>query len=320
MATRAAYEPAFVDGAAASEVAVLRSIIGDADEPTGLRALEGVDDIDLVAIPDLWTMCADGSGRIDLDTGRHVQSAAIAFAERSGSIAILDPPPGLSPAIAHEWRTDDAGYDTPFACLYHPWLTVADPTNGSELDIPPCGHVAGTWARSARERGIWRAPANLPIHDVVGAAGRPTADERFMLGAIGVNPIRTLARNDVRAWGSRTLTSEVALRDIGVCRLVQTIRRACGDGLGWLDFAPATAETRTERARAVERCLVRLWRDGALVGDRRAEAFVVDCTDVNTADGPRIRVQVGVAPHYPGEFRVMLFGPGLGRLGAVVDV
>ncbi len=117
MAARAANEPAFVDGEAASNIAVLRSIIGDADEPTGLRALEGVDDIDLVAIPDLWTMCADGSGFIDLDTGRHVQSAAIAFAEHSGSIAILDPPPGMLPAGASEWRANVAGYDTPFACL-----------------------------------------------------------------------------------------------------------------------------------------------------------------------------------------------------------
>ncbi len=178
----------------------------------------------------------------------------------------------------------------------------------------------GDLGRSARERGIWRAPANLPIHDVVGVAGRPNAGERFLLGTIGVNPIRTLARNDVRAWGSKTLTSEAAVADIGVCRLLQAIRRACGDGLGWLDSAPATAQTRTTARRAVERCLVRLWHDGALVGDRRAEAFVVDCTDVTTADGPRIRVQVGVAPHHPGEFRVMLFGPGLGRLGAVVDV
>ena len=156
VATRAAHEPAFVaDAAAASEVTSLRSIIGDADEPTGLRALEGVDDIDLLAIPDLWTMRAMAAGASIWTRGvtcRAQPSRSPSAQARSRSSTHL---PECRLLIAREWRTDDAGHDTPFACLYHPWLTVADPTNGSELDIPPCGHVAGTWARSARERDIW---------------------------------------------------------------------------------------------------------------------------------------------------------------------
>ena len=59
-----------------------------------------------------------------------------------------------------EWRIDKAGYDSKFASLYWPWIKVMDPVKGNPTLIPPCGHMAGVWARSDDTRGVHKAPAN----------------------------------------------------------------------------------------------------------------------------------------------------------------
>jgi hypothetical protein len=58
-------------------------------------------------------------------------------------------------------------YDSKYAALYHPWIEILDPTERAtqgatprRIDLPPSGFVAGIYARSDIERGVFKAPAN----------------------------------------------------------------------------------------------------------------------------------------------------------------
>ena len=52
------------------------------------------------------------------------------------------------------------GADGNFSALYYPWVMQADPLqSGVVRDFPPCGFVAGIYARTDATRGVWKAPA-----------------------------------------------------------------------------------------------------------------------------------------------------------------
>lgn len=55
-----------------------------------------------------------------------------------------------------------------FAAVYYPWLIATvpkadDPTKTESVDVPPSSVMAGVYARVDRERGVWKAPANIAI-------------------------------------------------------------------------------------------------------------------------------------------------------------
>ena len=81
--------------------------VGDASDRTGFSGLEAVDEVTMVAVPDL--MAAYEKGAIDLESVQAVQLAMIAHCELMGDrIAILRPGGRL------------AQYDTPEVILAHP--------------------------------------------------------------------------------------------------------------------------------------------------------------------------------------------------------
>jgi phage tail sheath protein FI len=79
-------------------------IIGETSERTGFSCLEAIDEVTMLAVPDL--MSAYERGLIGMDGVKAVQLAMIAHAELLGDrVAIVDPPPGLSALQAKQWRT-----------------------------------------------------------------------------------------------------------------------------------------------------------------------------------------------------------------------
>ncbi|MEO7131105.1 MAG: phage tail sheath family protein, partial [Dermatophilaceae bacterium] len=94
--------------------------VGDVAQRTGFSALEAVEEVTMVAVPDL--VSAWEQGAIDAEGFKAVQLAVIAHCELMGDrVAILDPPPGLNAQQVKDWRVDDAGYDSKFATLYWPY-------------------------------------------------------------------------------------------------------------------------------------------------------------------------------------------------------
>ncbi|MFF9484574.1 phage tail sheath family protein [Streptomyces sp. NPDC014676] len=281
--------------------------VGDASARTGFGGLETIDEITMVAVPDL--MGAYQRGDIDAEGVRTVQLAVISHCEQMGDrVAVLDAPPGLSAQQVRTWRNDEAGYDSRYATLYYPWVRVFDPALGRNTTVPPSGHVAGVWARSDAERGVHKAPANEVIRGAVDLELRLSKGEQDLLNPIGVNCIRAFPGRGIRIWGARTLSSDPAWRYLNVRRLFNYLEESILLGTQWVVFEPNDDRLWSSIRRNVTAFLQEEWRRGALFGRTAAEAFYVKCDRDNnpqeSIDQGRVVCEIGVAPVKPAEFVV----------------
>ncbi|MYS05751.1 phage tail sheath family protein, partial [Streptomyces sp. SID6041] len=211
--------------------------VGDAAARTGFGGLETIDEITMVAVPDL--MGAYQRGDIDAEGVRTVQLAVISHCEQMGDrVAVLDTPPDLNAQQVRNWRMDEAGYDSRYATLYYPWVRVFDPALGRNTTVPPSGHIAGVWARSDAERGVHKAPANEVIRGAVDLDIRLSKGEQDLLNPIGVNCVRAFPGRGIRIWGARTLSSDPAWRYLNVRRLFNYLEESILLGTQWVVFEP----------------------------------------------------------------------------------
>jgi phage tail sheath protein FI len=281
--------------------------LGDAEERTGFGGLESIDEITMVAVPDL--MSAYQRGMIDLEGVKTVQLAVIAHCEQMGDrVAVLDAPPGLSAQRVRAWRMDEAGYDSRYAALYYPWLRVFDPATGRNTVVPPSGHVAGVWARNDIERGVHKAPANEVIRGAVDIDYALSKGEQDLLNPIGVNCVRAFPGRGIRIWGARTLSSDPAWRYLNVRRLFNFLEESILLGTQWVVFEPNDDRLWSSIRRNISAFLTEQWRQGALFGRSAAESFYVKCDEENnpseSIDLGQVVCEIGVAPVKPAEFVV----------------
>jgi phage tail sheath protein FI len=281
--------------------------VGDAAARTGFGGLETIDEITMVAVPDL--MSAYQRGDIDAEGVRTVQLAVISHCEQMGDrVAVLDTPPGLTAQQVRTWRNDEAGYDSRYATLYYPWVRVFDPAAGRNTTVPPSGHIAGVWARSDAERGVHKAPANEVIRGAVDLEIRLSKGEQDLLNPIGVNCVRAFPGRGVRVWGARTLSSDPAWRYLNVRRLFNYLEESILLGTQWVVFEPNDDRLWSSIRRNVAAFLTEEWRRGALFGRTAEEAFYVKCDRDNnpqeSIDQGRVVCEIGVAPVKPAEFVV----------------
>ncbi|NUU24504.1 MAG: phage tail sheath family protein [Streptomycetaceae bacterium] len=294
--------------------------VGDADQRTGFSGLEAVEEVTMVAVPDL--MSAYESGAIDLETVTAVQQGLITHCELMGDrIAILDPPPALSPQQLKGWRTDAAGFDSKYAALYYPWIKVLDPSTGRNVTMPPSGHMAGVWARNDTTRGVHKAPANEVVRGAVSLATALTKGEHDLLNPIGVNCIRAFPGRGIRVWGARTLSSDASWRYLNVRRLFNYLEESILSGTQWVVFEPNDDALWARVRRTISAFLVNEWRKGALFGLTPDEAFYVKCDrETNPPEGidaGQVVCEVGVAPVKPAEFVVFRLAQLSGGTGGI---
>ncbi|UWE07652.1 phage tail sheath family protein [Actinacidiphila bryophytorum] len=279
--------------------------VGDASDRTGFAGLEAVDEVTMLAVPDL--MSAYEQGALDAEGVKAVQLAMIAHCELMGNrVAIIDPPPALSPQEVKDWRMTGAGYDSKYAALYYPWVKVADPSTGRARFVPPSGAMAGVWARNDDTRGVHKAPANEVVRGAVELAVQLTKGENDLLNPIGVNCIRAFPGRGIRVWGARTLSSDDAWRYLNVRRLFNYLEESILLGTQWVVFEPNDDALWARIRRTISAFLVNEWRKGALFGLTPDEAFYVKCDrETNPAQGidaGEVVCEVGIAPVKPAEF------------------
>ncbi|MEU9607181.1 phage tail sheath subtilisin-like domain-containing protein [Streptomyces sp. NPDC048057] len=294
--------------------------LGDSADRTGFGGLEAVDEISMVAVPDL--MAAYQRGAIDLEAVKAVQLGLIAHCELMGDrVAIIDPPPGLNARQIRVWRQETAGYDSRYAALYYPWIKSFDPASGQGLMIPPSGHVAGIWARNDFERGVHKAPANEVVRGAVDLELQITRGEQDLLNPIGVNCIRAFPGRGIRVWGARTLSSDPAWRYLNIRRYFNYLEESILIGTQWVVFEPNDHALWARIRRNISAFLVNEWRSGALFGQRPEEAYYVKCDEETnppeSVDVGRVVCEIGIAPVKPAEFvifRLAQFSSGGGEL------
>ncbi|WP_405750941.1 phage tail sheath family protein [Streptomyces sp. NBC_00012] len=294
--------------------------VGDPDRRTGLGGLEAVEEVTTIAVPDL--MSAYERGLLDLESVIAVQQGLISHCELMGDrVAILDPPPGLSPQQIRAWRTDRANFDSKYATLYYPWIRVADPSSGRAQLVPPSGHIAGVWARNDESRGVHKAPANEVVRGAVALQTQLTKGEHDLLNPIGLNCIRSFPGRGIRVWGARTLASDPAWRYLNVRRLFNYLEESILTGTQWVVFEPNDDALWARIRRTVSAFLVNEWRKGALFGLTPEEAFYVKCdretNPPESIDAGQVICEIGVAPVRPAEFVVFRLSQLTGGTGGV---
>jgi phage tail sheath protein FI len=188
-------------------------------------------------------------------------------------------------------------------------------TGEETMLIPPCGHVAGVYARSDDERGVHKAPANELVRGALALERAISDAQQDPLNTAGVNVIRTFpgqARPTV--WGART-TVAPDVTDwlyVNVRRLLLYIEESLQEGLRWAVFEPNGEPLWKGLERTINAFLAGVWRDGALFGATTAQAFSVRIDEaLNPPESRalgRLFIEIKVAPVRPAEFIIVRIG------------
>ena len=289
--TRAAGEPGSATAA------------GHLDADSGLRLLAPLDEPTIVAAPDAHGL-AGGAQSTAL-----VQRELVRICERVvGRIALVDPPNGLDPRAALEWRAA-SHIDSPSAAAYYPWVAVFDPATGAAAEAPPCGHAAGLWARVDERLGPHQAPTAEVVLATDGPVAELSAAEQHQLNRAGVNCLRAWPGPELRAWGACTLSDDPELRYLHRQRIVGHLAASIAQGTRWAAEEPNDARLHERLRTVIAAFLNRAWREGALQGDAPAQAYFVRCDEELNDEHARasgdVVVEVGLSVRRGGDFRVL---------------
>lgn len=274
---------------------------GNINDRTGIAGLEAVEEVTMVACPDI--LAAYKAGAVTEEDVKAVQTFILNHCElMRDRCAILDCPAGLSPQETIAWRKEKMNFDSKYGALYYPWIRI----NGKLA--PPSGHVAGVYARVDGERGVHKAPANEIVRGAVGLERVITRGEQDLLNPIGVNCIRTFPGQGIRIWGARTLSSDPLWRYINVRRLFCMVEESIQQNTNWIVFEPNDDILWRQIRRDVTAFLTVIWRSGALFGTTPEQAFYVKCDEETNPKEMRdlgyCITEIGMAPVKPAEFVV----------------
>jgi len=270
------------------------TFMGSDDGPgnrTGIQAFLENEQVSIMAVPGV--------------TDPNVQLALIAHCENLKSrFAILDVP-------MDEKKVGDVMkfrnmFDSDYSAMYHPWLEMFDPLDKRNIYLPPSGAMAGIYARSDTERGVFKAPANEVVRGAVGLSSLYGKGEQDILNPKGVNLIRTFTGQGIRVWGARTTSSNSLWKYVNVRRLFIFLEESIKANTNWVVFEPNDEQLWTRVKRTIEVFLTGVWRSGALAGSSQGEAFFVDIGRTTMSEDDigngRLICVIGVAPVKPAEF------------------
>lgn len=203
-----------------------------------------------------------------------------------------------------------------FSALYFPWVKAADPLqNMQELDFPPCGFVAGVYAASEAEGGVWKTPDGI-LAGLNGASGLSAAIGQNRAGELnqqGINCLRSLPNLGPVVWGARTLAGRDELSSdwkyVSERRLANYIETSLLQGTQWTAFEP-NGEALWARLRlSISAFMQTLFQQGAFMGASPQEAYFVKCDATTTSPADieqgMVSISLGFAPRRPAEFLIL---------------
>ncbi len=219
----------------------------------------------------------------------------------------------LSSAQEFEKRFDESLTER-FAYLKNTKARIAEDISV----LPPSAVIAGVYAKTDRERGVWKAPANVSLNAVSEPYVMLTAKNQEELNVDvnagkSINAIRTFTGKGVLVWGARTLAgNDNEWRYVSVRRFFNMVEESCKKATEQFVFEPNDANTWVKVQAMIENFLTTLWRQGALQGAIPEHAFYVavglgkTMTSLDILEG-RMIVEIGMAVVRPAEFIVLRF-------------
>jgi Bacteriophage tail sheath protein len=188
----------------------------------------------------------------------------------------------------------------------------------SFLVLPPSGAVTGVYAYTDTNRGVWKAPANVPLSDVLEPVVKLDAARQGPLNVDpttgkSINALRAFAGKGTLVWGARTLAgNDNEWRYVPVRRFFNMVEESVKKSTYWAVFETNDANTWVKVRGMIEAYLTQKWREGALAGARPQDAFFVRCglgTTMSAQDilEGRMNVEIGMAVVRPAEFIILKF-------------
>ena len=279
---------------------------GKQGKKQGLYSLQKADLFNLLCIPPY-------TGE-DVDTD--VMGKAAKFCEDRRAMLLVDPRSDWTDKEKAKSGISIVGTNSKNAAIFFPRLRQPNPLRDNQLeDFVPCGAVAGVFARTDAERGVWKAPAGLDATlKGVPQLSVPLNDaENGELNPLGINCLRALPAADRVVWGARTLKGNDRLASewkyIPVRRTALFIEESLYRGLQWVVFEPNDEPLWAQIRLNVGAFMNNLFRQGAFQGTTPREAYLVKCdketTTQNDINLGIVNILVGFAPLKPAEFVII---------------
>lgn len=185
------------------------------------------------------------------------------------------------------------------------------------VDLPPGALIAGVYAYVDNSRGVWKAPANIALKNVVEPLMKLDAEDQEGMNidpnGKSVNAIRAFVGSGILVWGARTLAgNDNEWRYISVRRFYNMVEETVKNASRPFVFEPNDANTWVKVKSMVRNYLTSLWRQGALAGAKPEDAFYVyvglgeTMTALDILEG-RMIVEIGMAAVRPAEFIILRF-------------
>jgi phage tail sheath protein FI len=183
--------------------------------------------------------------------------------------------------------------------------------------MPPSGSIAGVYANVDGSRGVWKAPANVSLNNVVGPVVKIDNSDQDDMNVTStgksINAIRAFAGRGTLVWGARTLAgNDNEWRYIPVRRFFIMVEESVKKATYPFVFENNDANTWTKMRVMVQNFLTLQWRAGALQGAKPEDAFFVHVglnetmTAQDILEG-RMIVEIGMAVVRPAEFIILRF-------------
>lgn len=225
-----------------------------------------------------------------------VVAAALAYCENRGDCMFVGHTPLGHDAGASKTYVISQGFqgNKVYGAIYFPWIRVADPI-GTQKWIPPTGHILGVYARTERERGIWKAPAGNAAKvngalDVRHHITDPVHTDLVKNGS--VNAVRFIPGQGIVIDSSRTLSTNSIWLYVNIRLLFNFVKSSLMGGLRWVVQEP-NDQTLWNKVKfnSVTPFLMGLWRRGAFGSGLPEETFTVK---IDSENNPPASVQLGI--------------------------
>jgi len=289
--------------------------LGSDAGPTGMYALDAVQDLRILAIP--------GRASGGLQTGM------VAYCEvwREGAVfPVLDPPDAASVPTSSDMvnylQTAGLSELSEFGAIYWPRIKIVNPSKAvfgqdDNIVVPPSAFIAGVYARNdQREGGVYNSPAGVDgnagvIFSCTGLEVEETLNPKKVriIYPKRINPILRLTDTPFHMDGGRTLKSTGSFPHIGQSRGAIHIEQTLKRGLVWAKHRYNNEELRNRAKRYCESWLRTQLNLGAFASRKPAEAFYVDVSNKlnppSVANQGQMRLRIGVAFATPAEFIII---------------
>ena len=192
------------------------------------------------------------------------------------------------------------------------------------VTLPPSAAIAGIYARTDRDRGVWKAPANASLSSVIAPVTQVTHEQQEglnvdVVSGKSINAIRAFSGKGTLVWGARTLAgNDNEWRYVNVRRLFIMVEESAQKASAFAVFEANDVSTWLKVKGMIESFLYGLWEQGALQGSTPDAAFYVNVgpetmTQQDILEG-RMIVEIGLAAVRPAEFIVLRFSHKLAEV------